>query len=103
MARILVVEDDDRLRELLERQLVRLGHHVLAVADVATALGRGRAGELAVVHLGVPGGGWDRLGVPVVGTSGGPRHAPVPPGVVELLHKPYTLAELDEVIGRHTR
>ncbi|MFD2684272.1 hypothetical protein ACFS5L_05240 [Streptomyces phyllanthi] len=103
MARILVVEDDDRLRELLERQLTRLGHEVFAVPDVEAAPDRGRAMELAVVHLGVPGGGWERLGVPVVGISGGPRPVPYPPGIVDLLRKPYTLAELGDVIGRHTR
>ncbi|TPQ22891.1 response regulator [Streptomyces sporangiiformans] len=103
MARIMVVENDDRLRELLQRQLAKLGHEVFAVADVAPALSCGWTGELAIVHLGVPGGGWERLGIPVVGTSGEPRHPSVPPGVVDLLRKPYTLAELGEVIGRHTR
>ena len=102
MARIIVIEDDDRLRELMERQLAALGHEAFAVPEVA-ALGWGWAGELAVVHLGVPGGGWQHLGIPVVGISGGLPHASVPPGVVELLRKPYTLAELDVVIGRHTR
>lgn len=101
MARILVVEDDHRLRTLLERQLASLGHDAVAVSDVATALSRGWAGDLAIVHLGVPGGGWARLGAPVVATSGGPQN--LPPEVVALLRKPYTLVELAEVIGRHTR
>lgn len=103
MARILVVEDDDRLRQLLERQLARLGHEGFAVTGVATALECGWAGELALVHLSVPGGGWERLGVPVVGISGGQPTSSVPPGIVELLRKPYTLAELDVVIGRYAR
>jgi len=98
MARILVVEDDDRIRSLLERQLGMLGHAVFAVPDVAAALGSGWVGDLAIVHLGVPGGGWARLPVPVVATSGGPRDMPVSPEVAALLRKPYTLASLAEVI-----
>lgn len=100
MARILVVEDDDRIRALLERQLAVLGHEAFAVRDVAEALDRDWSGDLAIVHLGVPGGGWTRLPVPVVGTSGGTRDSPVPPEVVALLRKPYTLRELGEVIDR---
>lgn len=98
MARILVVEDDDRVRALLRRQLGALGHDVYAVADVAAALDSDWAADLAIVHLGVPGGGWTRLSVPVVATSGGPRDSPVPPEVIALLRKPYTLAELAEAI-----
>ena len=100
MARILVVEDDHRIRSLLERQLGVLGHDVFAVADVATALGSAWAGDLAIVHLGVPGGGWTRLPVPVVATSGGSLDLPIPPEVAALMRKPYTLAELAEVIDR---
>ncbi|GAA4712191.1 response regulator [Phytohabitans rumicis] len=100
MARILVVEDDDRVRALLTRQLGVLGHEVYAVADVAAALDSAWAADLAIVHIGVPGGGWTRLPVPIVATSGGPRDAPVPPEATALLRKPYTLAELAEVIER---
>ena len=103
MARVLVVENDDRIRTLLERQLALLGHEVLAVADVAAALDSAWPADLAIVHLGVPGGGWSRLPVPVVATSGGPRNSPVPPEVVALLRKPYPLAQLAEVMNRVLR
>jgi len=103
MARILVVDDDDRIRSLLRRQLAMVGHDAFAVADVAAALGSAWEGDLAIVHLGVPGGGWARLPVPVVATSGGPRDMPVPPEVAALLRKPYLLAQLVEVIERVLR
>jgi len=103
MARILVVDDDDRIRALLARQLGVLGHDVVAVPDVTAALGSAWVGDLAIVHLGVPGGGWSRLPVPVVATSGGRRDSPGPPEAAALLHKPYSLAELAEVIERVLR
>ena len=56
MARILLAEDDDDIRLLVEMTLSRLGHDVLAVADGAAAIDacRDRRPDLAVLDIGMP-------------------------------------------------
>ncbi len=56
MARIVLAEDDDDVRWLVELTLSRLGHDVVAVADGAAALGacRDQRPDLAVLDIGMP-------------------------------------------------
>lgn len=53
LVRILIVEDEPRLRELLERNLVREGYEVAAVADGAEGFERGRSGGFDLIVLDV--------------------------------------------------
>jgi CheY-like chemotaxis protein len=60
--RILLVEDDDAIREMLSRRLVLRGHAVVLAADGETGLAMIRASPPEVVLLdhGLPGmTGWD--------------------------------------------
>jgi len=108
---ILVVEDDDLVREFAASQLRRLGYEVLEAADGAQALAllEARAGvRLLFTDVVMPGGmsGRDladaaralRPGLPVLYTSGYTEnaivhHGRLDPGV-QLLSKPYQVSEL---------
>ncbi len=59
MARILVVDDEPTILELLTRLLVRSGHEVLAAqnADAAVAILKTESPEIAIVDLVMPGKG----------------------------------------------
>jgi two-component system, OmpR family, response regulator len=58
MANILVVDDDDLIRELIEITLREAGHEVRAVVDGITALGdyRTQRPDLVISDLVMPGG-----------------------------------------------
>ena len=58
MARLLVVEDDELLRDALAAQLAHAPHEVVAAANAREALGVFPAGryDAVVLALGVPGG-----------------------------------------------
>ncbi len=57
MARILVVDDDERIRALIRRGLKKLGHEVVEAGDGAAALERLRADpvDLLITDLYMPG------------------------------------------------
>lgn len=59
MTTILLVDDDDRLRERLGRAIAERGHRVLTAADHAAAMAAARAEtpERAIVDLRMPGPG----------------------------------------------
>lgn len=61
---LLIVDDDDALRDLLARELTRAGHHVVEAADAAQCLARLREGEadVALLDLMLP----DRPGIDVL-------------------------------------
>ena len=62
MGRVLVVDDDDTVREVLRRYLTRDGHEVIEAADGPTGLERARTArpDLVVLDLMLPGmGGLD--------------------------------------------
>lgn len=62
--RVLVVEDDDSLRDLITRNLVARGHQVRQAPGVAAALEalRAEAPDLIVLDVNLPDGtGWDIL------------------------------------------
>jgi CheY-like chemotaxis protein len=115
MAEVLVVEDDEITRVLLESRLFNAGHRVHTASSVAEAhavFRRGGAPDLVVSDMFMPGGSGLNLvaslredpacaGVPVVFLSGRAL-----PGDVEAaralggtyLTKPFTMAELTEAI-----
>jgi two-component system response regulator MtrA len=53
MARIVVADDDDDIRELVEFKLASLGHEIVACADAVTALAACRAQQPDLVILDV--------------------------------------------------
>lgn len=111
LARVLVVEDDDAVRETVVSMLRELGHEVRAARDGADALAqmeRGVAAELLFTDVVMPGPihGTElaqraralRPGLRVLFTSGYTDNALQPDGwldpEVQLLSKPYTLDAL---------
>ncbi len=63
-SRVLIVEDDDRLRSLIERNLTARGHQVREAATVAEALTalRQELPDLLILDVNLPdGSGWDVL------------------------------------------
>jgi CheY-like chemotaxis protein len=111
MARILLVEDDPRLRDTLAVALGEAGHEVLSAADggqAATLLRAGAAPDLALTDLFMPGrDGFETLAllrrdhpaVPVIVMSGS-EHGPIylktaaKLGACRVLAKPFELAGL---------
>jgi CheY-like chemotaxis protein len=113
-SRILIVEDDAFVRELVVAQLTSLGHEVVAVEDAAAALREltARAFDLLMTDVMLPGEmdghalaqrvreRWPAL--PVLFASGGTA-AGVPPGAaagagVRHLRKPFRLPQLASAI-----
>jgi two-component system OmpR family response regulator len=107
--RLLVVDDDVEVRELLVRALERDGHVVTAVAAVALARGILRAGgiELVVLDLALPDGSGIELcrelrkshnGVPVLMLTAhsevNTRVDSLDAGADDFLAKPFAVAEL---------
>jgi len=117
---VLVVEDDDDIRGLVERMLTRSGYRVLAAASPAAAVGITRTADtpidLLLSDVVMPGMSGIELigcvretfpGLPVLLMSGYtagalPDDAPPPPGTV-LIRKPFTtvalLHALDALLG----
>ncbi len=122
MTRILLVEDDDQYRPLLERLLTRAGHEVVAVSDGAQALPSlmERPADVVITDLIMPGKEgletirelrrqWPDL--PIIAMSGGGRRQPTDYlraarmlGAVRTLEKPFAvddlLATIAEVTGK---
>ena len=111
---VLVIEDDDLLREILELSLTQAGYRVTVARNGREGLRRFGEGRFRVVvcDVGIPDlDGWDvatavRLGSPAVGVvlmSGGfdPHDAPTdhPDGWVTL-PKPFDVEALVDVIDR---
>lgn len=114
---VLAVEDDDKLRRLLVRQLMELGYTVLEAEGPQLALAllaEGARVDLLLTDVVMPGGisGWElardatrlRPGLRTVFTSGFPNgafgsHGGVPEGA-HLLAKPYRKEELARMVRR---
>ena len=114
-ASILLVEDDDLVRELVEAQLAALGHRVRGVEDASAALGAIDAGlsfDLLVTDVTLPGemDGYalarlvrqGRPGLPVLYASGhatSARDAAVPgAGATRHLQKPFRVQQLARAV-----
>ncbi len=115
LARILVIEDEERVRETLEDLLSQQGHAVVACADAQTGLARFEAEpfELVFTDLGMPKlSGWEvaravklrRPGTPVVLVTGwGDQIDPAEArdrGVDFLVPKPFQSGEVTAVVAR---
>ena len=113
-ARILVADDEDSLRWVLEKGLRQAGYEVVAVKDGTSALGAFEAEPFDVVFLDVrmPGmSGIDVLrrirqadgALPVVLLTGHAGEAEVAEarrlGVSEIIRKPRILANLEGILG----
>ena len=118
--RILVVDDEDLVRDVVSRMLARLGYDVATVASgeeaVAACRDAGDALALAVVDLRMPGmDGREcyralrrlRPDLPVIlatgGGTGGSLQDLLDEGVAALVPKPFEVAELDAAIRRALR
>ncbi|MFC7540963.1 response regulator [Siccirubricoccus deserti] len=111
---MLVVEDNEKLRMVLLRQLTELGYTVLEAEDAREALallGTDRPVDLLMTDIVMPGGmnGWElakeaarlRPGLKALYTSGFPNAAfdsgALPEGAL-LLGKPYRTAQLARLL-----
>jgi PAS domain S-box-containing protein len=112
---VLVVEDNEKLRRVLLRQLAELGYAVIEAEDAREALAllrTGRPVDLLLTDIAMPGGmnGWElareaarlRPGIKALYTSGFPNAAfgtgsALPEGAL-LLGKPYRTEELARLL-----
>jgi two-component system, cell cycle sensor histidine kinase and response regulator CckA len=114
---VLVIEDEDGVRDLVHRVLQDQGHQVLAAADGDGALAllenKERALDLVLSDIIVPGIGTSELDqkirelrpeVPVLYMSGYSREEMIERGLIDpgrpFLQKPFTAEELTEVVCR---
>jgi CheY-like chemotaxis protein len=118
-ARVLVIDDERSVRELLVDILASAGHVPLAAADGASGIALGeRMGplDLALIDLGLPGmSGWDvaarlRAGRPalplVLITGWGDRLDPTElarSGIREVIAKPFRTDQVLRVVAEHAR
>ncbi len=114
MSRILVVDDEPTVRELMRAVLEGAGHETVGAADGNEALEALAGGgfDLILTDVMMPGlDGFALLGhvreshpdVPVVLVTGAVdrRHSPTgPQGASGVLYKPFTHAELREAVAR---
>ena len=121
MARVLVIDDDKQIRELIHQVLSRDGHEVCEAADgvQGTAAFAQQPADLVVVDIFMPGfGGWETIrrlqqvapGLPfVIVSAGAPLEVlkPGAPGTLDgvrdvaeyrVLRKPFRLAELSAAV-----
>jgi DNA-binding NtrC family response regulator len=125
MARVLLVDDDEQFRRMLERTLVRAGHRVRVAGDGAEALGVMRedggttAFDLVVTDIVMPEKeGLETImelrrlvpGMPVIAMSGGGRGTPENYlraarmlGAFRTLEKPFDSKELIQAIDEAGR
>lgn len=114
--RILVVDDTESVRFLLERWLDSLGHEPVPAATRAEALARldAMAFDAVLTDLAMPdGSGWDVVaaarasgaGLPVVVMTGWDDGASGPGGLVPdgVLEKPFTIERVREVLSAFDR
>lgn len=110
---VLLVEDEEDLRELMSEAIEARGYSVVAVADGQQALDALPGIEnlcLVLLDLLMPGmNGWDFFEklrarpelskVPVVVHTSAPKHAPA--GVTRVLQKPVALERLMAVVAEY--
>lgn len=114
MARILIVEDDDDIREVVSALLEQEGYDVVSATDGRAALRVLQAGarpDLMLLDLMMPGmNGWEVLErmlsdglseIPVVVLTA--ATTALPAGARELLSKPVHLGHLLDTIRRYVR
>jgi CheY-like chemotaxis protein len=116
--RVLVVDDDEDLREVLTEILGARGYFVETACDGAEALARLRAGpspSIILLDLRMPGmSGWEfcreqrrdpaLAEIPVLVLSGGSsRHVAASLGAIDVLPKPIDLDELTAKLSRHAK
>lgn len=91
MARILIVEDDDLHREMLQSALERRGHHVTTAADGGEGLARLRAEtvDLVLTDLFMPRTDGIEL-IRAMGAAGGAVPVIAMSGGVNGIHRPFT-------------
>lgn len=105
---ILVVEDEQSIRVLLERVLARSGHAVTAYADPAEALADTSSYKLAIVDYTLP--GMDGLmlieqlrrrqqNLAIILCSGIPITPPLCHPPIQFLQKPYRASQLGELVN----
>lgn len=102
---ILVVEDDDQLRNIIKRMLEREGHEVSVAADAGQALRLAHGVDLVITDVVMPGTSGVELGrelrrrrpeTAIVYISGYPRDVVEQDGDLDgpLVEKPFTIADL---------
>lgn len=105
MARILLAEADNKIREFIAGILVEFGHEVAACADASEASARLKAEpiDLMLTDLVLTGSdgaslgrNWAALGIPTITLSGREFRAEQPPQnrPLPLLEKPFRFADL---------
>ena len=122
MARVLIVDDEAAVRNLVEQTMIRCGHNVLTAVDGFDALKKISLGriDLVITDVVMP----EMDGVKLIGhireryprvqvlaiSGGGPKHTPkdclknaLHAGAAKALLKPFSLAELcatvNELLG----
>jgi len=115
MARVLLIEDDDLLREVLARSLVAAGHEVVEASNGIEGIDlyRARPADVVVTDLVMPlQEGVEtimqlrkfRRDIPIVAMSGGVPNSKLYLGIAgkigaqKILPKPFTPAQLQEAI-----
>ena len=75
-ARVLIVEDDESLRQIVSRHLRSLGYQVdeaPSAESAASAIGKGLRPDIVMLDLNLPGdNGWDLLRGPALSLAGSP-------------------------------
>jgi CheY-like chemotaxis protein len=117
MARILLIDDDDAVREVLQLMLAQLGHTTVAARDGEEALGlyHPAAHDLVITDLVMPGKGGIEVvkqlrekqpELKIIAMSGGGRpgsganlSAAREAGASAVLAKPFTFTSLAALIG----
>jgi CheY-like chemotaxis protein len=116
MAHILVVDDDDQVRVLLQHMLERLGHEVTLASDGNQALERYRQKQAEVIFMDLIMPGKEGIetitdvrrefpGAKIVAMSGGGRMGPEnyldlasKLGALRTMAKPFTFAQVQQVV-----
>jgi CheY-like chemotaxis protein len=116
MARILIIDDDDLLRNVLVKTLTQAGHSVVEAADGAQGMNVFHASsvDLVITDLVMPVQEGvetimalkrERPDLPVIAMSGGVSNAPLyldiasKVGANTILPKPFTPQQLDDAIS----
>jgi len=102
-ARVLLVEDDEQVREMLDRMLMHHGFSVSAYENAEDALDHDAPFDLLLTDVGLPGLNGPSLareikrrdpGVPVLLMSGDPGHVGEIEEPYQFLHKPFSCKAL---------
>ena len=116
MAKLLLIEDDERIQKFLTRVLAKSRHEVLSVGDGPTGIEKARDAsiDMLLVDLMLPGtpSGLDlvrelralRPDCPIVVVSGHPSPERIEElkgmGVADFLSKPFEMGFVSEIVGR---